>query len=40
MFSADYKVPRRVHVVAEIPKTGSGKVRRLLLRERWIAGER
>lgn len=36
----EYKVPRHVHVVAEIPKTDSGKIRRLLLRERWIAGER
>jgi long-chain acyl-CoA synthetase len=32
----DHKVPRRVLFVEEIPKTDSGKVKRLLLRERWL----
>lgn len=30
---AGYKVPRRVRFVAELPKTGSGKIRRQALRE-------
>jgi long-chain acyl-CoA synthetase len=34
----DHKVPRRVLFVDEIPKTDSGKVKRLLLRERWLEG--
>ncbi len=35
-----HKVPRRILFVAEIPKTGSGKVKRVLLREHWIDGQR
>jgi long-chain acyl-CoA synthetase len=35
----DHKVPRRVHFVAEIPKTDSGKVRRHVLRDSLIQGK-
>jgi fatty-acyl-CoA synthase len=31
---ADYKVPKRVQIVAELPRTASGKVRKGVLRER------
>ena len=31
--TAPYKYPRRIDFAAELPKTGSGKVRRALLRE-------
>ncbi|MEM9382833.1 MAG: hypothetical protein AAGB93_22970, partial [Planctomycetota bacterium] len=31
---AGYKVPRRVEVLDELPKTGSGKIAKRLLRER------
>ena len=34
----DHKVPRRILFVEEIPKTDSGKVKRLLLRERFLQG--
>jgi long-chain acyl-CoA synthetase len=34
----DYKVPRRILFVDEIPKTDSGKVKRFLLRDRLSAG--
>jgi fatty-acyl-CoA synthase len=31
---AHFKVPRRVEVVAELPKTGTGKIQKFILRER------
>lgn len=36
----DHKVPRRILFIEELPKTVSGKVKRHLLLERWINGER
>lgn len=32
---AGYKVPRRIHVLRELPRTGSGKIAKRLLRERF-----
>ena len=37
--TAPYKYPRRVEFVAELPKTASGKIRRVELRERETAAE-
>ena len=37
---ANYKVPRRVELVAELPLTPSGKVQRFVLRERVARRER
>ena len=36
---AAYKLPASIEVIAAIPKTGSGKIRRVELRERAAAGE-
>ena len=37
---AGFKVPKRVHVVAELPRNTMGKVQKNLLRERFaVAGE-
>jgi malonyl-CoA/methylmalonyl-CoA synthetase len=35
---ASYKVPKRVHVVAELPRNAMGKVQKKLLRERFASG--
>jgi malonyl-CoA/methylmalonyl-CoA synthetase len=35
---AAYKVPKRVHVVAELPRNAMGKVQKKLLRERFASG--
>ncbi len=32
---AAYKAPRQIHVIAELPRTAAGKLRRNLLRELW-----
>jgi acyl-coenzyme A synthetase/AMP-(fatty) acid ligase len=32
-----YKVPQSVHVIAEIPRTGSGKIMRFKLRDLLVA---
>ena len=32
---AAYKAPRQIHIVAELPRTAAGKLRRNLLRELW-----
>jgi len=37
--TAPYKYPRRVEFVAELPKTASGKIRRVKLREREMSQE-
>lgn len=38
---ASYKKPRSVEFVTELPKTGSGKIMRRRLRDRyWTAGDR
>jgi malonyl-CoA/methylmalonyl-CoA synthetase len=34
---ARFKVPKRVHVVAELPRNAMGKVQKNLLRERYSA---
>jgi fatty-acyl-CoA synthase len=36
LFLAGYKLPRRVAFVEELPKTGSGKIQKRLLRERLL----
>ncbi|MBX6762206.1 MAG: acyl--CoA ligase [Rubrobacteraceae bacterium] len=36
--SAPYKYPRRIEFVDELPKTASGKIRRVVLRQREYAG--
>jgi len=36
---ASYKIPRTWIQVDEYPLTGSGKVRKFVLRERWVSGE-
>jgi acyl-CoA synthetase (AMP-forming)/AMP-acid ligase II len=35
---AGYKAPRSVDVIAEIPRTGTGKIRKQVLREPYWAG--
>jgi acyl-coenzyme A synthetase/AMP-(fatty) acid ligase len=35
-----YKVPHAVHMIAEIPRTGSGKIMRFKLRELLAAKEK
>jgi long-chain acyl-CoA synthetase len=35
---ADYKKPRRIEFVSELPRTGSGKIMRRLIRDRYWAG--
>lgn len=34
---AGYKVPREIRIVAELPRTASGKVVRRLVREQWLS---
>jgi O-succinylbenzoic acid--CoA ligase len=34
---AGYKLPREIRIVAELPKTASGKVVRRLVREQWLS---
>jgi fatty-acyl-CoA synthase len=36
---APHKTPRQWFVVDEFPLTGSGKIQKFKLRERWVAGE-
>jgi fatty-acyl-CoA synthase len=35
---ARYKIPKRIEVVTELPKTGTGKIQKFVLRERARAG--
>jgi fatty-acyl-CoA synthase len=36
---ADYKTPKHIELVAELPRTASGKVRKAVLRKRALADE-
>jgi acyl-CoA synthetase (AMP-forming)/AMP-acid ligase II len=38
LFLAGYKVPRRIAFLEELPKTGSGKIQKRVLRERLLDG--
>ena len=35
---ARFKVPKRIEVVDDLPKTGTGKIQKFVLRERVAAG--
>ncbi len=38
-YLAGYKVPRRIRVVAQLPLTASGKIRRAAVRAQWLQAE-
>ena len=33
---ADFKVPKKIHIVSEIPKTATGKIQRRIVAEQFI----